>query len=57
MTEEEEPNFLDFVTEMKHLSLWQNVAQKFADKTVIIWFYKERKCTSCHTMSQNIKSF
>ena len=57
MTEGEEPNFLDFFSEMKLLFSWQKISQKFAHKTVIIRFYKERKGTSCHTMSQNIKSF
>ena len=58
MTEGEKPTFfLDFVTEMKLLYFWQNFAQKFAHQIVTIRFYKERKVTSCHTMSQNIKSF
>ena len=53
----EEPLSLDFVTWMKLLSLWLNLAWKLAYKLVMNWFSKERKGTSCHTMSQKDQMF
>ena len=53
----DEPPFLDVLTQMKLIFLWPNLAWKFAYKWVMSWFSKQRKGTSCLTMSQKDQMF